>query len=347
MKKQKQLRLLAFMPKKQAKDDTGSKENSLNEEWRQPASRKRSRSAQSQSDYNKSTGVASIFERPKLKPKQTDLLAENLGKLLGRNPQYLASGSDGDPVSWILHVPNWFPSKAGATGRLGISCGANITDPSCAKPVQDFQAEWNLHPTKRKQLKIFGRPVSENRWSQAWGKPMDYSGMIDDSDRPLDQSPNLPFLIQQVNTIMKSATSDNGEEHDQNDKETQVNSGRVYHEYNACLQNWYQPDHSIGLHSDDESNLYANYPIFSISWGGTRRFLLRPKEVKTSAKNGTNKQKRVTPAAEPVEIWLKDGDLLIMGGACQKTHKHEVPRPRKKDPVTVDRICWTIRAIKS
>ncbi|KAL3943616.1 MAG: hypothetical protein SGBAC_002325 [Bacillariaceae sp.] len=345
MKKEKQLRLLAFMSNKADAEEIKAKENSLNEDYRHLASRKRSRSQSRQSSNHT---VASIFERPKVKPKQTDLLAENLGKILRKSPQYLTSGSDGSPISWILHVPHWFPSNTGPAYRRSIG-GENITDKLCSTPpVQDFQAEWNLHPVMRKQLKIFGRQVSEKRWSQAWGKPLSYSGMIDQNDRPLDQSPNLPFLVQQVNNIMKCATVDGEERKDHTDKKGQVNSGLSFYEYNACLQNWYLPEDSIGLHSDDESYLYSNYPIFSISWGGTRRFLLRPKQLQnttSSTSNGSNKN-RTTTALEPVEVWLEDGDLLIMGGACQKTHKHEVPKPRKKDPATTNRISWTIRAIK-
>lgn len=275
--------------------------------------------------------VASMFvKRPKVMSKQaTDLLAESLGHLLGRQPQYLTS--EGRHVSWILHVPKWFPSKAPATYNAGTN--GHYDNTTVNKPVQDFVQEWKLHPTERKQLKIFGRPVEEKRWSQAWGKPLSYSGMIDHNDRPIADSPNLPWLMDQVNSIMKKATGNTGLQDDETKtppRDNQVNSGRLFHEYNACLQNWYQPEDSIGLHSDDETYLYANYPIFSISWGGPRRFLLRPK----------------VPKQEAVEVWLQDGDLLIMGGACQTTHKHEVPKPRKKDPVTSNRISWTIRAIK-
>ena len=101
--------------------------------------------------------------------------------------------------------------------------------------------------------------------------------------------------------------------------------------YNGCLQNWYEPEHTIGLHADDEKALRPEFPIFSLSWGGTRRFLLRSR---------ANKK-------EKTEVWLADGDLLVMGGTCQRTHQHEVPKFRKTmDPPTSDRINWTIRAFR-
>jgi alkylated DNA repair dioxygenase AlkB len=129
--------------------------------------------------------------------------------------------------------------------------------------------------------------------------------MVNNKGRPINLSPTIPTLMENVNTLMKAAT--------RNDD---------YHEYNACLQNWYTPEDTMGLYSDDEPYNYVNYPIFSISWGGRRRFLLRPKEG----------------GGEIVEIWLEDGDLLIMGGTCQKTHKHEVPKQRKEALSTSNRI---------
>jgi alkylated DNA repair dioxygenase AlkB len=105
--------------------------------------------------------------------------------------------------------------------------------------------------------------------------------------------------------------------------------------YNSCLANWYRSEHSIGLHSDDEKEMNLEVPILSLSWGGTRRFLLRPKPK--AANEAINKVH---------EVLLKDGDLLIMGGKCQEEFKHEVPKVRKKDGLVGDRISWTIRSMK-
>ena len=89
--------------------------------------------------------------------------------------------------------------------------------------------------------------------------------------------------------------------------------------------------HKTGLHTDDENDLQSGFPIFSLSWGGPRRFLFRAK-----------KDRR-----EVTEVLLQDGDLLIMGGTCQQTHKHEVPKVRvTMDPPTTERSNWTIRAFK-
>ena len=78
-----------------------------------------------------------------------------------------------------------------------------------------------------------------------------------------------------------------------------------------------------------------DYPILSLSWGGPRRFLLRPKP------------KSVGSAVDKVtDILLKDGDVVIMGGKCQDEFKHEIPKVRKMDGLVGDRISWTIRRMK-
>jgi alkylated DNA repair dioxygenase AlkB len=172
-----------------------------------------------------------------------------------------------------------------------------------------FQEEWSLHPEKRHPLKLFGRIVYEKRWSQSWGVSYSYSGATNVA-RPLHESNMVQLLLQKANELTTSLRGDDEEP------------------YNGCLQNWYEPDDTIGLHADDERAMRQHYPIFSLSWGGTRRFLFRNKASK-----------------HKTELWLEDGDLLVMGGSCQETHQHEVPKRRvTMDPPTSDRINWTIRA---
>jgi hypothetical protein len=82
------------------------------------------------------------------------------------------------------------------------------------------------------------------------------------------------------------------------------------------------------------------------SWGATRHFRLSAKKPRRSgggaaAAGGGGGQRRrlktggggggavAATEAGRVEKWgidLGDGDLLVMGGTCQKTHKHELPR---------------------
>jgi alkylated DNA repair dioxygenase AlkB len=107
--------------------------------------------------------------------------------------------------------------------------------------------------------------------------------------------------------------------------------------YNCCLVNWYQPEHSIGLHSDDELEMDSEVPILSLSWGGPRRFLLRPKPKIVESNQANSKVH---------ELLLQSGDLVIMGGKCQEEFKHEVPKLRKMDGLVDNRISWTIRRMK-
>ena len=106
--------------------------------------------------------------------------------------------------------------------------------------------------------------------------------------------------------------------------------------YNGCLQNWYEPEHTIGLHSDDETQIRQDLPIFSLSWGGPRRFLFKSKNSQSEVLLAFSKEK---------EVLLSNGDLLVMGGRCQDVTKHEVPKYRKtKDPTPGRRVNWTVRA---
>lgn len=212
-----------------------------------------------------------------------DPVAEELGSKLDSEPMYLTESS------WCILAKAWMK-------------------PSSPK---QFQEEWNLHPTNRHALKLFGRTVHEKRWSQSWGVSYSYSGATNVA-RPLHESDMIQLLLKRANELTGTLQTENG------DKEP----------YNGCLQNWYEPDDTIGLHADDEKAMRQEYPIFSLSWGGTRRFLLRERQTK-----------------KKTELWLEDGDLLVMGGTCQETHQHEVPKRRVTiDPPTSDRINWTIRA---
>ncbi|HIK36669.1 MAG: alpha-ketoglutarate-dependent dioxygenase AlkB [Geminocystis sp.] len=105
--------------------------------------------------------------------------------------------------------------------------------------------------------------------------------------------------------------------------------GFVGSSFNCVLLNLYRDGKdSMGWHSDDERELGENPLIASVSFGGERRFLLRPKD-KRNPKRG--------------EIVLRHGSLLIMGGETQKHWLHGIPKTSK--PVTA-RINLTFRYIR-
>mmetsp|Transcript_54023 Transcript_54023/g.161715 ORF Transcript_54023/g.161715 Transcript_54023/m.161715 type:complete len:197 (-) Transcript_54023:107-697(-) len=183
-----------------------------------------------------------------------------------------------------------------------------------------FRQHWDMHPTEFHALKLFGKTYYQNRWSQSWGYDYRYSGTVSrarEISGDDEGSKMVNHLIGKANKLVSGGKSKSAEG-----------------PYNGCLQNWYDVDHTIGLHSDDEKDLKEGFPIFSLSWGGPRRFVLKARSDPLS------------PCFSKVtDIMLNDGDLLVMGGTCQRTHKHEVPKIRKtKDPPTSPRINWTIRA---
>ena len=113
--------------------------------------------------------------------------------------------------------------------------------------------------------------------------------------------------------------------------------------HSVPLTRYADGSHYIGPHSDDETQLAVGAPIFSISWGATRRFRLLPRRKTASIR----RQKAVSDDADSIgstdacgasgrpdasvklDLEVANGDLIVMGGDCQKTHKHEVPKTRQ------------------
>lgn len=261
--------------------------------------------------YTSSAASATSSAERLCTSNDVEILAQRLG--LGGNEtniQYLTP----DQQSWVIHVKKWMPTTS----------------------KEEFDQQWDLHPEDRHQLRLFGRMFTENRWSQSWGHSYSYSGSTNIA-RPIEESEMIQSLIDRANEVTRglfvscskdeemSATANYDNE---TDAKSELSESKPY---NGCLQNWYLIEDTIGLHADDERDLQAQYPIISLTWGGTRRFVLKPRDK----------------SLKKVEMYLEDGDLLLMGGTCQKTHRHEVPKPRSTmDPETSDRINWTIRAFR-
>lgn len=99
--------------------------------------------------------------------------------------------------------------------------------------------------------------------------------------------------------------------------------------FNSVLLNWYRDgrDH-MSWHADDEVELGYHPTIASVSFGATRRFVLRRCEDHT--------QKLILP--------LYHGSVLMMAGALQQHWQHSVP---KQAAVRTSRINLTFRTIHS
>lgn len=83
---------------------------------------------------------------------------------------------------------------------------------------------------------------------------------------------------------------------------------------NSVLLNYYRNEHdSVAWHSDDEPELGKNPIIASVSFGATRRFILKHRSEKRAPK---------------IEMELSHGSLLVMRGPTQHHWMHSIPKSR-------------------
>ena len=97
--------------------------------------------------------------------------------------------------------------------------------------------------------------------------------------------------------------------------------------FNSVLLNLYRNGQdSVGWHADNEKELGADPIIASMSFGGTRKFKM---------KHNRNKE-------DKLDLFLRDGSLLIMGSGSQLHYRHTVP---KSKTYTQPRINITFRKV--
>jgi alkylated DNA repair dioxygenase AlkB len=83
--------------------------------------------------------------------------------------------------------------------------------------------------------------------------------------------------------------------------------------YTRLWMNWYRDhDDGTGWHADRPVNRLDETTIPVLSLGATRRFLIRPESG---------------GASQAFEV--HGGDLIVMGGRCQKDYRHMVPKQKK------------------
>ncbi len=98
--------------------------------------------------------------------------------------------------------------------------------------------------------------------------------------------------------------------------------------FNSVLLNLYRDGKDgMGWHSDNEKELGKQPIIASVSFGGERRFLLKPRDKKDATRE---------------EIILTHGSLLIMAGETQEYWLHQIPKTSKS---VAPRINLTFRVI--
>ncbi|MFJ5643820.1 alpha-ketoglutarate-dependent dioxygenase AlkB [Streptomyces sp. NPDC093223] len=83
--------------------------------------------------------------------------------------------------------------------------------------------------------------------------------------------------------------------------------------YTRLWMNWYRDhDDGTGWHADRPANKLAEAIIPVLSLGATRRFLIRPESGGPSR-----------------SLVVHGGDLVVMGGRCQKDYQHMVPKQKQ------------------
>ncbi len=99
--------------------------------------------------------------------------------------------------------------------------------------------------------------------------------------------------------------------------------------FNSVLLNLYRNERdSMGMHSDDETELGPEPVIASVSFGATRKFMMKPRALNKTVQNHT--------------YILGSGDLIVMRGNTQKLWKHGIPKETKP---CATRINLTFRKI--
>ncbi|CEG50009.1 dna repair system specific for alkylated dna [Plasmopara halstedii] len=147
---------------------------------------------------------------------------------------------------------------------------------------------------------MFGKPTKLPRFQQLCGEIGSYrfSGQTYEAQKkyPL----GLRHAVQHMQRMVEVPTT----------QHTRLTGGLV---------NWYENGkHYIGPHADDERDMIVGAPIVALSLGASRRFVFTKKISKNAHQNDK--------AVARLELQVGDGDLMIMGGSTQTTHKHAVPK---------------------
>ena len=178
-----------------------------------------------------------------------------------------------------------------------------------------FEQMWNQHPEERGKVIIYGQEKTIPRYQQSYLQSYKFSGVESKAkDLPAIFQPYLDWCNLTYNLTHNLTPPDLSPRYS----------------YNQVLLNWYHPEHYIGTHWDDESQLVPNSPIATISFGQSRKFRIRDREKKIVK-----------------DIQTGHGTVLIMGGKFQKEFKHEIVKVTGKKLESMDRrISFTARIFK-
>jgi len=93
-------------------------------------------------------------------------------------------------------------------------------------------------------------------------------------------------------------------------------SGRYQIEMDQVSAGWYRTGiDSVAWHGDRVARELPHSIVATVSLGGPRRFLIRPRG-----------------GGESIGFDLGKGDLVVMGGACQRLWEHTIPKSASAPP---------------
>jgi alkylated DNA repair dioxygenase AlkB len=101
--------------------------------------------------------------------------------------------------------------------------------------------------------------------------------------------------------------------------------------FNHVLANRYRDGQdSMGMHADAEPELGPDPVVATLSFGAVRKMVIAPRQASTGPRR---------------DLLLGPGDLLVMGGTCQRYFRHGIPRRRGADQPGGERISLTLRQV--
>mgnify|MGYP001809881463 CR=1 FL=1 len=165
-------------------------------------------------------------------------------------------------------------------------------EPPVGLSMAEFEELFALRPQRKLQIRIAGRLVDCPRYSASYLRSYTFSG-LEHAAEPGELPARLARLLAYCRRHYDNGLG-----------------------LNQSLVNWYEADGSIGPHSDDTRPLVPHSDIFSFSFGpATRSFLVEPKQKQNNSSS-----------SKSVCVQLEHNTLVIMGGKCQTTHRHSVPK---------------------
>ena len=196
-------------------------------------------------------------------------------------------------ASWLIHAKNWWPLDAA-----------------------NFEDVWRQHPPEKPTTLMFGKKATFHRYQNTYGVSYKFAGQ-ESVGQPMA---GAPAAVRAFDEVLRTT--------------------EALREYNSILLNYYDADpkdggprHYMGPHSDDEKSLMPLTPIISLSWctaGHARKFRFIPKPTCADALVPPG---WAVPGVDGPVVTLRNGDLVVMGGTCQRTHKHEVMQVLKRSPL--------------